>query len=188
MRRVFRVVGAAASGIAGAVFRGLILTASSAAAATAGGQFTEFRDKYHCEIVQRLAAIQATESEQGRYLILAMAYLPYRFVQCLFDDSGNRVLCEASSGYHTQKGGKARAFRASPEAVAELGRLGFATDDSKGNFQREMEARSHKDLEVVADLLLAAIYRAYGARPGSRMVITAPLAPATDPARCRPIG
>ena len=165
-------------------------TGVTAEVAVDGADFNAFRKKYHCEISQRLAKLQASKRTRDRYLVLALIYHPDRFAQCLSMTSGARVLCEASSGFYTQKGAKPRTFRPSPEAIEVLGRLGFSTDDSQGNFQRQMDTRTDRDIEAVADLLLAAIYEAYGARPNSALEITAPLAPMTaeELARCVPTG
>ena len=176
--------------IRGAFLLAVAPTVVTAEVAVDGTDFNAFRKKYHCEISQRLAKLQASKRTRDRYLVLALIHHPDRFAQCLFDDSGARVLCEASSGFYTQKGAKPRTFRPSPEAIEVLGRLGFSTDDSQGNFQRQMDTRTDRDIEAVADLLLAAIYEAYGARPNSALEITAPLAPMTaeELARCVPTG
>jgi hypothetical protein len=171
----------------GAALLALAALSATAAGATSDARFTEFRDLHRCEIVRRLAVIQATNRKRDRFLILAMVHHPARYVQCLFDEAGTAMLCEASSGYYTEGNGKSRLFRASPEAVAELAWLGFSTDDSQGNFQRKVAAKSPEDLEAVANLLLTAIYRAYGARPSSAMQIIAPLAP-PELGRCVPVG
>jgi hypothetical protein len=177
-------------GIGGAFLLAVAPTVTTAEVAVDRTDFGAFRKKYHCEIFQRLAKLRASKGSRDRYLILALTHQPYRFAQCLFNDSGARVLCEASSGFYTQKDGKPRAFRPSTEAIAVLGRLGFSTDDSKGNFQREMDTRTDGELEAVTDLLLAALYEAYGARQSSALEITAPLAPMNDQelARCVPTG
>ncbi len=49
--------------------------------------------------------------------------------------------CEASSGYYYNKEGTPRTFFLPREAIAALGRLGFSTDDSQGNFRYEGAAR-----------------------------------------------
>lgn len=165
-----------------------ILHCSIALAGEGGTDFDIFRSKHHCEISQRLGILQALQTRRERFLIVALAHQPDRFAQCLFDAASSKLLCEASSGYFTQRGGRPRSFTPSPEAVAAIGRLGFSTDDSKGNFQREIEARTAADLEAAADLLLATLYDAFGAGPHSLLEILAPLAPLTahDRSRCTP--
>ena len=169
----------------------VVLVCAIAEALGAGGmsEFGEFRDKYHCEVVRRLGVIKASAGTSDRFLILAMTLHPNRFTQCLFDDDGMTMLCEASSGFYSQKPGEPRNLRLPPGALAELGRLGFSTDGESGNFKREINSKSVEDLSAVADLLLAGLYYGYGARLKTQIDITAPLAPRLDPKRagCTPI-
>ncbi len=79
--------------------------------------------------------------------------------------------------FYDQKPDQARRFRVTPEALAALAKLGFSTDDSKGNYQRMIDIASPDDFGAVADVILSALYETYGARTDSKIEWQAPLAP-----------
>lgn len=68
-----------------------------------------------------------------------------------------------------------RCLRAA-EAVAALGRLGFSTDDSQGNFAVKFDVGDAPDLNAIADFILKALHDGYGARAGSNLRFNAPFA------------
>jgi hypothetical protein len=75
-----------------------------------------------------------------------------------------------------------------PQALAALARLGFATDDSEGNYRRMIDLAGSDDFTFIADLLLSALYQGYGAGLDSRLIWEAPLAPGKGTfARCAPL-
>ena len=147
------------------------------------------RARYHCELAARLAKLKAAKGRSNRFIIVADVLRPFHFAQCLFDADGERVLCEASSGFFTQRDGGPRRYVPSLQTVAALARLGFSTDDSQGNFQRALEARTDDQVSQIADLLLATLHHAYGVRLETLLHIEAPLAPLSrkERARCLPM-
>jgi len=151
--------------------------------------YQSFRDRHHCEILQRLARLQVHKAKRNRFIIVGKTFVEDHFAQCLFESSGKRVLCEASSGFFIRRRLGGSGYRPSGATVAAIARLGFSTDDSEGNFQRVMDAETPTQLSAVADLLLATLYEAYGAREGTALTIKAPLAPLkrSERASCVPL-
>ena len=97
-----------------------------------------------------------------------------------------RILCEASSGYYYNKDGAPRTFYLPRDAIAALGKLGFSTDDSKGNFRYEAGIGAPPDLNAIADLMLTALHDAYGARAGGTLQFNAPFAHGAT-SKCIPV-
>ena len=97
------------------------------------------------------------------------------------------MLCEASSGFYETKPGAPRTAHLAPAKIAALGRLGFSTDDSRGNFSLDVAVSKEPDFDRTADLILRALYDGYGARDGDALEFTAPFAPGLTLA-CDPVG
>ena len=97
------------------------------------------------------------------------------------------MLCEASSGYYDSKPDEPRAYRLPARSIAALGRLGFSTDDSAGNFQIWLDVSEPPDLNRIADFTLRVLHDGYGARAGGKLEFNAPLAPRTS-SQCVPVG
>ena len=179
-----------------AVTLGLVVAAPPAAgqalprAADEAMSLNTFLLNYRCAVVERLAIIHENR-EQGtnRYFVLSLKHRMQSYVQCIFLDGDQRMLCEAASGYYATPAVQDRAYRLPPHRVATLARLGFDTDDSQGNFQKMIEFDGAPDLAAVADLILSTLYEVYDARVGSNLKWHSPLAD-FDPREsdCIPIG
>jgi len=142
--------------------------------------------RYHCEIVDRLEQIYRaidTADPQNWFLIVSLAAKPNDYVQCAFD-SRTRMFCEAASGFYDSAGPRSRWLP--PDAVAALGRLGFSTDDSNGNFQAWLDVATPPDLGAIADFMLKALHDGFGARAGDVLEFSAPLAPGAT-RKCLPV-
>jgi hypothetical protein len=63
-----------------------------------------------------------------------------------------------------------------PDAIGALGRLGFSTDDSNGNFEIEFDVADPPNFNAIADLMLKALYDGFGARAGTELAFEAPYA------------
>lgn len=143
-----------------------------------------FVDTYRCAVLQRLDFIdsQRHSDEQNRFLVLNLPERPLGFaqdyVQCAFDTNNTRMLCEAASGWWAKEG--PRTDFLPKTSVAALADLGFSTDDSKGNFKRFVDTPDENGRIAAAELLLKALYRAYGARLGNRLTVTVPLSREKD--------
>jgi hypothetical protein len=48
--------------------------------------------------------------------------------------------------------------------VAALGRLGFSTDGSQGNFRIDLDVAEKPDFNAISDFMLKALHDGYGAR------------------------
>jgi len=95
------------------------------------------------------------------------------------------MYCEAASGFYEHAPGAPPSSFVSPRAREALGTLGFSTDDSKGNFALETDVAGAGDYGRVADLMLEALYSAYGARARSVIEVHAP--PLDQPEILRPL-
>lgn len=73
------------------------------------------------------------------------------------------------------------------DKIAALGRLGFSTDDSAGNFRLDVAIAKPPDFGAIADLILKALYAGYDARVDKTLTFDAPFAPGLTLA-CDPVG
>jgi hypothetical protein len=162
-----------------------ILTIPIATAAPDAGGYQELFRRYHCAVVDRLEQIYelGDHPDQDAFLIIDFPDRPQDYVQCAFD-SETKILCEASSGFFFTE---PRSYWLPPEAVAALGRLGFSTDDSAGNFRIWIDVTDPPDLNAIADIMLKALHDGYGARADRELRFNAPLAPDTT-SKCIPVG
>lgn len=160
----------------------LLVTADSAAAGSAG--IESFLRAYECPVSQRLALIHERgdrQQEDSRFLLLSVDRAGPGYVQCAFYDDDRQMMCEAESGYFSAEPGAPQRSFLPAAKVAKLGRLGFSTDASQGNFQRNMDTGTSAELRSVARLLLSALYEAYGARLDEPIEVDAPLLPEFRP-------
>lgn len=160
---------------------GLVLALGAMAAiAQITGSLRDFLIEYRCPVVDRLERIYEAgdpTSQRNRFLAVTNPGHPHGYVQCMFVENRTKILCEASSGFYFDPAGATRSFRLSLEAIAALGRLGFSTDDSEGNFQTLFDIAAPPDFNVLADLILKALHDAYGARAETNLEFNAPFAP-----------
>jgi T3SS (YopN, CesT) and YbjN peptide-binding chaperone 3 len=144
--------------------------------------------EYRCPVVDRLEQIYKAIDHahpQNLFLIVYLGGRPQDYVQCVFD-SRMEMLCEAVSGYFDSKPDEPRAYRLPANSIAALGRLGFSTDDSAGNFRIWFGVPEPPDLNRIADFILKALHDGYGARVGGKLEFNAPLAPRTS-SKCMPV-
>ncbi len=156
-----------------------IALAAGSAAAEQSKSLRDFLMHYRCPVVDRLDRIYEAgdhASHRDRFLALTVPEHPHGYVQCMFFDRRKEMLCEASSGFYYDKPGTERTMYLAPEAVAALGRLGFSTDDSQGNFSIEFPVADPPDLNAIADLMLKALHDGYGARADTKLKFSAPFA------------
>jgi hypothetical protein len=91
-----------------------------------------------------------------------------------------------ASGFYDNVASEPRTRHLPASAIAALGRLGFSTDDSEGNFRIGFEVKEPPDFNAVADLILQALHDAFDARAGVTLLIEAPLAPRPT-GKCVPV-
>lgn len=155
------------------------LCAPSVAAAEETGTYRDLLVKYRCPVVDRLQQIYAAADyshPQNWFLIVDLAARPHDYVQCVFDTK-TRMLCEAASGFYDNVASEPRSRWLPRSAIAALGRLGFSTDDSAGNFEVWFDVTDPPDFNAIADFILKALHDGYDARADVTLEFNAPLAP-----------
>jgi hypothetical protein len=171
----------------------LMMTAMLAAPTVSWAQDTSttFHDllvQYRCPVVDRLQRIHEADGpadDQDRFLIIDFPNRPQDYVQCVFD-SRTKMLCEASSGFFYDAPDTPRTYRLPAAAIATLGRLGFSTDDSAGNFRIWFDVGNPPDFNAIADFMLKALHDGYDARADMKLRFNAPFAPHTS-SKCIPV-
>ena len=78
-------------------------------------------------------------------------------------------MCEAASGFYLNAAEEPRTMYLPASAIAALGRLGFSTDNSQGNFRIDLDLTNPPDFNAIATLMLRALYDAYGARAQTKL-------------------
>jgi hypothetical protein len=140
-----------------------------------------------CPIAAYLEAIRETPmTPHERFLIVWAKDREEYYVQCLFFDNDRQILCEAASGYYYPEN-KGYVTVAKGEILAELG---FSTDASEGNFQRELRV-DELGTRAIAKLIIELLARVYDLGPSDKLEYTAPRLSAikvnpviADPERC----
>jgi hypothetical protein len=150
--------------------------------------FEQFLAQYRCPVIDRLQRIYATgdpEKFPDEYLILDMPPQRENYVQCLFYRT-DKIMCEAASGFFLNAPGESRTMYLPPSAIVALARLGFSTDDSRGNFRIDLDLANPPDFNAVATLMLRALYDAYGARAQTKLDFHASYAEQAG-SKCTPV-
>jgi hypothetical protein len=155
-----------------------VIIGPSPALAQENSGLDAFVDAYRCAIIDIITRIhEQGDVEQNRFFILSLEERPStNYVQCVFEDAREaRMYCEAASGFYEQAPGKPRDAFVSSRAREALARLGFSTDDSKGNFAVEIDMAGLSSYGAVADLVLEALYLRYEARTHSIIEVHSPI-------------
>jgi hypothetical protein len=166
----------------------LALLASGIASAQGVTTYQQLQVRYRCPIVDRLERIYAVGDpavHQDAYLIVDMPPGPETYVQCIFYRT-DKIMCEAASGFYVAAPRRPRTTHLPAGAVAALGRLGFSTDDSQGNFRIDLDVADPPDFGAVADLILRALHDGYGARAETKLDFHAPYAQ-RGTTKCTPV-
>jgi hypothetical protein len=145
--------------------------------ASADNGLDDFVAAYQCSLAGLIAKIHAHHSkpgEKGRFVVLALPGPLASYVQCAFDRRDHEGLCEASSGWWNNPPERPHF---TPAELSALAQLGFSTDGSHGNFQRQMQFSSDgPDPYALAGLMLSALYEGHGARKDMQIEVVAPFA------------
>ena len=145
--------------------------------------------QYRCPVVDRLEQIYAAgdpASSLHRFLVIEVPHVMQAYVQCKFHDNNTKLYCEAASGFYYDGPGAPRTFHHPPSAVAALGRLGFSTDDTAGNFNVDLDVADPPNFNTLADFMLKALHDGYGARASDDLKFNAPFAPRAS-SKCIPV-
>ncbi|MGE0232847.1 MAG: hypothetical protein AB7O39_13205 [Flavobacteriaceae bacterium] len=148
------------------------------------GTLDDLIAEYRCPLIEKLEkthmAYRAVVG-RDRFLSVSVPGHPHGYVQCLFHDGNRQLHCEAASGFFAEQ-----PFSLPPDQVAALGRLGFATTVSEGNYAINFEIPRDPDFDRLARLLLTALHDGYGATAATRLRINAPFVP-RDSSVCAPV-
>jgi hypothetical protein len=133
--------------------------------------------RYRCPIEDKLRRIYDSGDpavERDRFLIIEVDIKKQAYVQCVFHDHELKILCEVASGFYFDD---PRTFYLPPDNIAALGRLGFSTDDSKGNFVLDADVGRKPDFGAIAEGMLNALFYGFDADAATDLNFIAPYAP-----------
>ena len=153
-----------------------IIVFADVSAVSADDGLDDFVATYQCSLAGLIAKIHAHKqpTDQDRFIVLALPGSTAAYVQCAFDRHDHEGLCEASSGWWNNSWEKPHF---APAQLSALAQLGFSTNGSHGNFQRQMNFPTDgPDPYALANLMLSALYEGYGARKEMRIEVVAPFA------------
>jgi hypothetical protein len=159
------------------------------AAAQPADTFHDLLVQYRCPVVDRLEQVYAAgdpASSRHRFLAITVPHAMQAYVQCTFHDNNTKLYCEAASGFYYDGPGEPRTFHHPARVIAALGRLGFSTDDSAGNFNADLDVADPPNFNTLADFMLKALHDAYGARADMKLEFNAPFAPRPT-SKCIPV-
>lgn len=144
---------------------------------------------YGSDIVVRLMRIQAHPGRDrpDGFLVIALYGRTPAYVQCVFLDNGETLLCEVLLGRYPPKPG-APPHSINRETEAALKETGYWRDRASGRALLKYELGQEPDsgiLGAAAASILGPLIDVFGANPGSKIEIVAPLAPEWDEAAIR---
>jgi hypothetical protein len=172
------------------ILAALLATCTPAICIGAEDQERAFVDRSKCVVLAALDAISdtpmKTSQDQNRFLILDPLDHRQGYLQCVLYDWDKMIRCEAASGFYEHRPGEPRLHYVAGAQLAALARLGFSTDDSRGNYVREFAVKGPSDFSAIAEFALSAMFEAY---PGPRLEIrvVAPYRREKDDRACAPI-
>ena len=148
-----------------------------------------FVERYRCETVVRLEQIRAAKAKKNRYITLSLRASEAYYVQCIYDDDGTEMLCEAASGAYGEKSGATERITVPQKRITALEALGFKTDEPEKNFSQVAGVKSENGLVAIAELMLTALFHGYSANADSKVTYRAPYGPGGEAVRkrCIPI-
>ncbi len=167
----------------------VVLAMPIGAAAQQPDTFHDLLVEYRCPVVDRLEQVYTAgdpASSRHRFLAIEVPHATQAYVQCMFHDNNTKLYCEAASGFYYDAPGAPRTFHHPGRAIAALGRLGFSTDDSAGNFNIDLDVSDPPNFNPLADFMLKALHDAYGARADMKLQFNAPFAPRAT-SKCIPV-
>jgi hypothetical protein len=128
--------------------------------------------KYHCAVANLLAEMRSGPlTSSDRFLILSPRHRLAFYVQCVFDNDDQDLLCEAASGFFDE--GVKNFLTAKKLAV--LAGLGFSTDASNDNFKMRKTFDGTPDIDALATFYIETLVRVYDFSEVEELRFTAPL-------------
>jgi hypothetical protein len=161
----------------------------SLAFAEMSASLRDFLVEYRCQLVDRLERIYEFgdhASHRDRFIAVTVPRHRHGYVQCMFAERRSLLFCEASSGFYYDKKSAPRTQWLARDKIEALARVGFSTDDSKGNFSLEKPLDRQPDFNALADLILQALHDGYDARAETKLRFDAPFAKRTT-SSCIPV-
>ncbi|MCJ2013695.1 TY-Chap domain-containing protein [Methylobacterium sp. J-076] len=140
-------------------------------------QHAAFMAKYRCPVVAVLTEIHLrgpVGRSWNRFLSLSLRGVAQSYVQCMFIERDTAMYCEASSGAYGPATDQPFHLVPPEEARAALHRLGYRQNDPSRNYERILPLGTPPNVGLAADLMLAALFHAYGARDWSTLEVEAP--------------
>jgi len=166
--------------LAALVMAVLLLAPSAFAAGDDDPELESLRQLHFCEILAYLKAIRHDpRKSDDRFLIVWVDDDADHYVQCLFYQRNQRILCEIASGFYRPP----RQFHIPPEKLPALAALGYSLDDSKGNFQQRRRVQGDAMLSDIADLFIRSLHEVYGVTADARFHYKAPLVAVPPPSQ-----
>ena len=150
----------------------LLLHPATSRAAAPDPELEALRARLYCPILAYLKAIHAhAPTPHERYLVVGMKGRGGYYVQCLFHDDDSGLFCEVASGSWERPAKQL----VPPQRLPRLAALGFSTDGTKRNFQRDRPVTGPESLAETADTMVRAFREAYGVRANENFTMLAPL-------------
>ena len=146
--------------LASAVIFGL----STAASLAADDRLAKVIDNYGCQVSEALKTLGSTPTTVAKpFLTVAVTGKVAKQIECRFEDGRTHLLCETAP-ISKDKAGDGSFYPISKRGGAALARLGFAMNEAAGTFQRSVSFEPTGEVRSVAELMLSALYGAYGMR------------------------
>jgi hypothetical protein len=146
--------------VASAVIFGL----STAASLAADDRLAKVIDSYGCQVSEALKTLGSTPTAVAEpFLTVAVTSKVAKQIECRFEDGRTRLLCQTAP-ISKDKAGDGSFYPISKRGSAALAKLGFAMGEADGTFQRSVDFEPTGEVRSVAELMLSALYGAYGMR------------------------
>jgi hypothetical protein len=127
-------------------------------------RLTTVLDNYGCQVSEALKALRSTPATVAEpFLTIALTGKVAKQVGCEFVEGRTRLLCETSP-VSKDKAGDAPFYAISKRGSTALAKLGFAMNEANGTYQRSVSLEPAGDMRPDAELMLSALYGAYGMR------------------------
>jgi hypothetical protein len=163
-----------------AVMMAVLLLAPSAIAATGDDPGLDaLRQLHFCEILGFLKAIRHDRRKSDDRFLIVSVDGNDGYVQCLFYQRNQRILCEVASGFYYKPG----THYVGAEKLPALAALGYSLDDRKGNFQQRRRVQGDAMLSDIADLYIRSLHEVYGVTADAQFHYHAPLVAVPPPSQ-----
>ena len=137
---------------------------STAVGLAAEDRLAKVLDNYGCQVRVMLSAIQeAPASVTSPFLMIAVTDKIAKNLSCTFVNDRQHLLC-STAPISKEKAEGAPFYKISKRGGTALGKVDFTMNETEGKFQRTIDLAPKQDLKPIAELMLSALYSAYGMR------------------------